>query len=124
MVVVAKEELNPSLHCHHQNDSCIQMGSDERHSNVSLLSSEGQSHRAVSMKHNFQGSLAEEGIAQMLERRTRDRKVPGSSPGRSGGRIFFSRFNFLCCLLFRYPFDPSVTAAARKRSRSVCQRNR
>ena len=25
-----------SLHCHHQNDSCIQMGSDERHFNVSV----------------------------------------------------------------------------------------
>ena len=25
-----------------------------------------------------------------------DRKVSGSSPGRSGGRIFFSRVNFLC----------------------------
>ena len=25
-----------SLHCHHQNDSCIKMGSDESHSNVSL----------------------------------------------------------------------------------------
>ena len=24
-----------SLHCHHQNDSCIQMGSDESHFNVS-----------------------------------------------------------------------------------------
>ena len=38
----------------------------------------------------------EAGIAQWLERRTHDRKVPGSSPGRSGGRIFFSRVNFLC----------------------------
>ena len=27
---------------------------------------------------------------------TRDRKIVGSSPGRSGGRIFFSRVNFLC----------------------------
>ena len=36
------------------------------------------------------------GIAQWLKRRTRDRKVPGLSPGRSGGRIFFSRVNFLC----------------------------
>ena len=35
------------------------------------------------------------GIAQWLERRTRDRKVPGSNPARSGGRIFFSRVNFL-----------------------------
>ena len=26
-----------SLHCHHQNDSCIQMGSDESHFNVSLV---------------------------------------------------------------------------------------
>ena len=25
------------LHCHHQNDSCITMGSDERHFNVSLI---------------------------------------------------------------------------------------
>ena len=25
-----------SLHCHHQNDSCITMGSDESHFNVSL----------------------------------------------------------------------------------------
>ena len=64
------------------------------------------------------------GIAQWLERRTRDRKVPGSSPGRSGGRIFFSRVNFLCRLLFLYPFHPRVTAVARKRSRSVCQKCR
>ena len=26
-----------SLHCHHQNDFCIKMGSDERHFNVSLI---------------------------------------------------------------------------------------
>ena len=25
-----------SLHCHHQNDTCIKMGSDESHFNVSL----------------------------------------------------------------------------------------
>ena len=25
-----------SLHCHHQNDFCIKMGSDESHCNVSL----------------------------------------------------------------------------------------
>ena len=36
------------------------------------------------------------GIAQWLERRTRDRKVAGSNPRWSGGRIFFSRVNFLC----------------------------
>ena len=36
------------------------------------------------------------GLAQLLERWTRDQKAPGSSPGRSGGRIFFSRVSFLC----------------------------
>ena len=32
------------LHCHHQNVSCIKMGSDETHFNV-LVGSEGQSQR-------------------------------------------------------------------------------
>ena len=59
------------------------------------------------------------GIAQWLERRISDCKVAGSSPGRSGGRIFFSRVNFLCWLSFRYPFQPHA-AVARKRSRSFC----
>ena len=36
-----------SLHCHHQNDSCIKMGSDESHFNVSV-GSDGQSHKTVS----------------------------------------------------------------------------
>ena len=26
-----------SLHCHHQNDSCIKMGNNESHFNVSLI---------------------------------------------------------------------------------------
>ena len=64
------------------------------------------------------------GIAQWLQRRTRDRKVAGSNPCWSGGRIFFSRVNFLCWLLFRYPFHPRVTAVARKRPRSFCQKRR
>ena len=33
-----------SLHCHHLNDSCIKMGSDESHFNVSV-DSDGQSHK-------------------------------------------------------------------------------
>ena len=31
------EYIPESLHCHHQNDSCIKMGSDESHFNVSLI---------------------------------------------------------------------------------------
>ena len=64
------------------------------------------------------------GIAQWLEHRTRDWKVAGSNPCRNGGRIFFSRVDFLCWLLFRYPFHPRVTAVARKKSRSFCQKCR
>ena len=30
-------EGDVSLHCHHQNDFCIKMGSDESHFNVSLI---------------------------------------------------------------------------------------
>ena len=50
-----------------------------------------------------------------IERQTRDRKVASSNPGRSGGRIFFSGVNFLCWLLFRYPFHRRVTAAVCKK---------
>ena len=32
-----REIIYLSLHCHHQNDSCIKMGSDERHFIVSLI---------------------------------------------------------------------------------------
>ena len=32
-----KEIIYLSLHCHHQNDYCIKMGSDENHFNVSLI---------------------------------------------------------------------------------------
>ena len=64
------------------------------------------------------------GIAQWLEHRTRDWKVAGSNPCWNGGRIFFSRVDFLCWLLFRYPFHPRVTTVARKKSRSFCQKCR
>ena len=41
-----------TLHCHHQNDSCIKKGSDMRCFEV-FVNSEGQSHEAVSTDHNF-----------------------------------------------------------------------
>ena len=37
MEVGAEGDYNLLLHCHHQNDSCIRMGSDESHFNVSLI---------------------------------------------------------------------------------------
>ena len=44
--------LYPSLHCHHQNDSCIKMGSDKSYFNV-FINCEGQSHKTVFTDHNF-----------------------------------------------------------------------
>ena len=41
--------IHLSLHCHHQNDSCIKMSSDESHFNVSV-GSDGQSHKTLSHK--------------------------------------------------------------------------
>ena len=37
MEVGKREIIYLSLHCHHQNDFCIKMGSDESHFNVSLI---------------------------------------------------------------------------------------
>ena len=37
MEVGEREIIYLSLHCRHQNDSCIKMGSDESHFNVSLI---------------------------------------------------------------------------------------
>ena len=44
-----KEIIYLSLHCHHQNDFCVKMGSDESHFNVSVRS-DGQSRKTVSHK--------------------------------------------------------------------------
>ena len=46
-----REIIYLSLHCHHQNEFCIKMGSDESHFNVSV-GSDGQSHKTVSTNHN------------------------------------------------------------------------
>ena len=52
MEVGEGEIIYLSLHCHHQNDSCITMSSDKSHFNVSV-GSDGQSHRTVSTNHNL-----------------------------------------------------------------------
>ena len=44
MEVGEREIIYLSLHCHHQNDFCIKMGSDQNHFNVSV-GSDGQSHK-------------------------------------------------------------------------------
>ena len=49
MEVMGEGIIYLSLHCHHQNDSCIKMGSDESHFNVSVGSDE-QSHNLFEEK--------------------------------------------------------------------------
>ena len=42
----------------------------------------------------------------MAQSLTCDRKITDSIPDRSSVRMFISRVNFLCWLLFQYPFHP------------------
>ena len=65
-----------SLYCHHQNDSCIKMGSDESHFNVSV-GSDGQSHKTVSTNHN----LSEE-KGEPKQYRTKVLPLPSLTPYR------------------------------------------
>ena len=51
MEVGEREIIYLSLHSHHQNDFCMEMGSDESHFNVSV-GSDGQSHMTMSTNHN------------------------------------------------------------------------
>ena len=53
-------------------------------------------HIEVNLKQKTVQLTMGAGIAQWLERRTRDKKVAGSNPYRSGGRMVFSRVDFLC----------------------------
>ena len=77
-------------------------------------SASGLCHYLPSKKHHPNHTTVFEGggkIAQLIERRTRDRKSPGSIPGRSGGEVSF----------------PELTVSADSRSVSVphqCYRSR
>ena len=62
--------------------------------------------------------------SSLVERRTRGRKIASPNPGRSGGRIFFSRVYFLCWLLFGVHSSPVLPQCYRKRPRSYCQKRR
>ena len=58
------------------------------------------------------------------QHRNRDCKVASSNPGRSVGRSFFSKVKLCVLTLIRCPFQPRVTAVARKRPQSLCQKCR
>ena len=66
-------------------------------------------HHSTLVRHYISGSRDQWGarIACRLERQTRDRKVASSNAGRSEGRIFFFRVNFVCWLLFGIHSTPT-----------------
>ena len=47
-----RQNIYLSLHCHHQNDSCIKVSSDESHFNVSLIVRDNAT-KTASADHNF-----------------------------------------------------------------------
>ena len=48
-----RESIYLSLHCHHQKDSCIKVGSDESRFNVSLIVRDKVTNKTVSTDHKF-----------------------------------------------------------------------
>ncbi len=79
-----REIIYLSLHCHHQNDSCIKMGSDESHFNVSV-GSVGQSHRTVSTNHNL---FEEKGEPKRVSNRGPSAYQPNALPlGQTGSQL-------------------------------------
>ena len=78
-----REIIYLSLHCHHQNDFCIKVGSDESHFNVSV-GSDGQSRRTVSTNHNL---FEEKGEPKPVSNRGPSSYQPNALPlGQSGSQ--------------------------------------
>ena len=48
-----REIIYLSLYCHHQNDSCIKIGSDESHFNVSFIVRDKITNKTVSTDRNL-----------------------------------------------------------------------
>ena len=81
MEVGEREIIYLSLHCHHQNGSCIKVGSDESHFNVSV-GSDGQSHRTVSTNHNL---FEEKGEPKLVSNQGPSTYQPNALPlGQTG----------------------------------------
>ena len=77
------------LHCHHQNDSCIKMGSDESHFNVSV-GSDGQRHKTVSTNRNL---FCRERRAEAVSNRGPSAYQPNALPlGQTGSQLYRRRF--------------------------------
>ena len=78
-----REIIYLSLHCHHQNYSCIKMGSDESHFNVALIVRD-KATRQCPHNHNF----GRERRAGADSNRVPSAYQPNALPlGQTGSRI-------------------------------------
>ena len=97
---------------------CMLHGSEDKrfhHDRISIWE------ESETVPHDAFGCLWGVRIVLWLECRTHDQKVVCTNPGRSSGRSFFSRVNFLCWLLFWYLFHPCITTVACERFWPFCQ---
>ena len=105
-----REIIYLSLHCHHQNDSCIKMGSDGSHLNVSV-GSVGQSHRTVSTNPNL---FEEKGEPKRVSNRGPSAYQPNALPlGHTGSQAStcvagsfknkFVQWVFVCVCIIKFP---------------------
>ena len=89
MEVGEREIIYISLHCHHQNDSCVKMGSDESHFNV-LVGSDGQSQDRVHKPRPFRRERRTEAVSN----RGPSAYQPNALPlGQTGSRKKGKRMN-------------------------------
>ena len=86
------------LHCHHPNNFCIKMGSDESHFNVTV-GNDGQSHKTVSTNHNLS---EEKGELKWYRTEVLLLTSLTARPNRLTGEFFLFFFSLLCVwILFR-----------------------
>ena len=69
-----------SLHCHHQNDSCIKMGSDESHFNASFIVRDKVT-KTVSTDHNFSRERRGEADSNLGPSAYQPNALPLGQPG-------------------------------------------
>ena len=84
-----------------------------------IASTEMKSPTGTEIQNPSEQNAPGSGGSSVVEFWTRDRNVAGSSSVRSGERILFSWVIFLCWLLFRYAFHPTIVE--HKRYRPFCQ---
>ena len=97
-----REIIYLSLHCHHQNDSCIKMGSDESHFNVSLTVTDKVTRQCPQTTALFE----EKGRAEAESNRGPSAYQPYTNAlplGQTGSQFQFKHCTLRCATRSRLP---------------------